>query len=204
MYIPPGDEFRKTLKQKIKDRDSVDLWRVEPTAATLNRFLLSFPREIKDYPENGLEEGYLRESMEMFHESPYLRKAVETRDYLGAILEVQVAKKRVKMPDPEEWAYGEELGLLMNWKPGFELILTKEFYEERCGECWRDERIDRGCQEGLFNCPYDGEYEEYLRESVQRVVGKLQQGMDPKDIPELEVPEFQKIREEYTKILYNR
>lgn len=79
----------------------------------------------------------------------------------------------MKVTDPKEWAYGEELSLILNWKPMFELMLTNRFYKEKCGECWRDERMESGCKEGLRNCPYDVEFEEYLRENVQRAVDKL-------------------------------
>jgi tetratricopeptide (TPR) repeat protein len=200
--IPSGDEFRKTLKQKIKDRDSVDLWRDEFTVGTMYRFQLFFGPEVPGFLETKLDEGFLKQAIESFPEKPYLEKANETGDYLGAILEVEKDKSKMKVSDPEEWAYGEELWLLFTWKPAFDLMLVQTFYEEKCGECQRNPRIEMGCQKGLCNCPYDAEFEEHIRASIRSVVNKLQQGVDPRDIPMLEIPELTKIIEDYDKILH--
>ena len=123
--------------------------------------------------------------------------------YQETILDVEDTKKRTVVEDPDDWAHVEELNILDLWRPGFELNVNQIFFSAKCPECGLNGKKKRGCSEGLHNCAFEEEYDEFEREYVRGVVKRLKEGADPEGIPQLDVPESLKEMAQRLRAGYN-
>ena len=188
--LPPGDELKDWLalwQKGIVGRMMWSLLSDPPSAGSLSRFTRHHSeeliQELKEEPEKALKP---------VPESSYLRRARETGMYGKAILDVENAKPRMAVEDPDEWAHVEELNILDSWKPGFELYVNQLFFGSRCPTCGLEGKKLRGCSEGLQNCSFEEEYNQFEVEQVREVVKRLKEGVGPEGIMQLQVPEFLK------------
>ncbi|MFQ6077313.1 MAG: tetratricopeptide repeat protein [Candidatus Bathyarchaeia archaeon] len=189
--FPQGSRIRTLLKRKLRGEEELwKFWCDPPSAGTLGRFTRRHHREIFNSLKqlNALEAGKLWAKLPSPPESPFLKKAMETGRYVEVLLEVDASKDDVEVDDPEDWAHLEELNILNSWKLGFELYVNKLFFDKRCKGCGMRGRRKMGCREGLSNCVFDNEYDEFERECVQKIIRKLKRGIEPQRIRELQVP----------------
>ncbi len=185
--LPPDDELKDWLTLRLRDVTGQMMWGFlydPPSAGSLSRFIRHHQEDVFEM----LKEESKR-SRSPPQESSFVRKAKETGMYGATILEVEEAKERTAVEDPDDWAHIEELKILDLWRPGFELNVNQVFFSSRCPECGLDGRKKRGCREGLHNCAFEEEYDEFEREYVRDVVKRLKEGVDPEGIQQLHVPE---------------
>jgi len=187
--LPPGDPLKSRIKEALK-HDAIGLLLVPPpTAGTLTRFIRfhgdELAREISEAP---IEVKEVLRRLKPKLESKRLREIKKSNNYVEILLKIDKEKNSVS-EDPDEWAVNESLNVLNRWKTGFELYLSQLFFQNRCNECKHPRKHELNCEQGLANCPLDPEYNEYVYEKVQRIVEELKAGVDPSQIPELQVPE---------------
>jgi len=185
--LPPGDELKDWLTLRLRDVMGQIVWNIlyePPSAGFLSRFTRHHHEEI--FEMLSVESEKVRKPPQ---ESNFVRKAKETGMYGETILEVEDAKGRTVVEDPDDWAHVEKLNILNLWKPGFELNVSQIFFSSKCPECGLDGRKERGCREGLHNCAFEEEYDQFEREYVREVVKRLKEGAEPEEIPQLHVPE---------------
>lgn len=185
--LPPDDELKDWLTLRLRDVTGQMMWNFlydPPSAGSLSRFIRHYQEDIFEM----LKEESKR-ARNPPQESSFVRKAKETGMYGATILEVEEAKERTAVEDPDDWAHVEELKILDLWRPGFELNVNQVFFSSRCPECGLVGRKKRGCIEGMRNCAFEDEYDEFEREYVREVVERLKEGADLEEIPQLRVPE---------------
>jgi tetratricopeptide (TPR) repeat protein len=185
--LPPGDRLKDWLTLRLRDVVGQMMWSIlyePPSAGSLSRFTRHHPEEI--FEMLSMESGKARMPPQ---ESSFVRRAKETGMYGKTILEVEDAKERTVVEDPDDWAHVEKLNILNLWKPGFELNVNQIFFSSKCPECRLDGRKERRCREGLHNCAFEEEYDQFEREYVREVVKRLKEGAEPGEIPQLHVPE---------------
>ena len=185
--LPPEDELKDWLTLRLRDVTGQMMWSFlydPPSASSLSRFTRHHHEEIFEMFKEESEK--VRRPPQ---ESSFIRKAKETGMYRETILDVEEAKVRTVVEDPDDWAHIEELNILDLWRPGFELNVNQIFFSARCQECGLDGKKKSGCREGLHNCAFEAEYDEFEREYVREVVKRLKEGADPEGIPQLRVPE---------------
>jgi tetratricopeptide (TPR) repeat protein len=179
--LSPRDERKDWLTVWQKGFLGRTLWRLlsdPPTAGSLSR----------------LARHHGEELVQMYEEEPraesiYMRRVRETGLYGEAVLKVEEAKSRMAVEDPDEWAHIEEMDILNSWKPGFGLYVNQLFYGCRCPGCGLEGRKLMGCSEGLYNCAFEEEYDQFEMDTVREVVEMLKEGEDPVEITQLHVPE---------------
>jgi tetratricopeptide (TPR) repeat protein len=185
--LPPEDELKDWLTLRLRDVTGRMMWNIfydPPSAESLSRFIRYHHEEIFE-----MLKDESKKARRPPQESSFVRKAKETGMYGENILDVEEAKERTVVEDPDDWAHLEELNILDLWRPGFELNVNQIFFSARCPECGLDGRKKRGCMEGLHNCAFEEEYYQFEREYVREVVKRLKEGADPEEIPQLRVPE---------------
>jgi len=188
--LPPGDELKDWLVLRQKDVVGRMMWNLisdPPSAGSMSRFTRHHSGEIFDVLREESETA-----LKPIPESSFLRRARGTGMYGKAILEVENAKERMVVEDPDDWAHVEELNILNSWKPGFELNVNQVFFSSKCPKCGLEGRKLRGCREGLSNCAFEEEYDQFEVEYIREVVKRLKEGADPEGISQLHVPEFLK------------
>jgi tetratricopeptide (TPR) repeat protein len=186
--LPPGDPLKNEIKEALKS-DTLDLFFTPPlTAGALTRFIRfhgdELAHKISEMPKT-------REILRMLKfelEDERLREIKKSSNYVEMLLKIDKEKSSV-IEDPDEWAVTESLNVLNHWKPGFEVYLGQLFFQNRCNECKYPRKHELNCEQGFASCPLDPEYDEYVYETVQRIIEKLKAGTDPSQIPELQVPE---------------
>ena len=185
--LPPEDELKDWLTLRLRDVTGRMMWNMfydPPSAESLSRFIRYHHEEIFE-----MLKDESKKARRPPQESSFVRKAKETGMYGENILDVEEAKERTVVEDPDDWAHLEELNILDLWRPGFELNVNQIFFSARCPECGLDGRKKIGCLEGLHNCAFEEEYYQFEREYVREVVKRLKEGADPEEIPQLRVPE---------------
>jgi tetratricopeptide (TPR) repeat protein len=187
--LPPGDPLKNRIKEAFK-LDMMDfLLTPPPTAGALTRFIRFHGDELAHRISEVSRE--VRERLRMLKSKTEDRRLVEIgggNNYVEMLLKIDKEKNSVS-EDPEEWAVSESLNVLNHWKPGFELYLSQLFFQNRCSECRYPRKHKLNCDQGFADCILDPEYDEYVYETVQRIVEELKAGIDPSQIPELQIPE---------------
>lgn len=185
--LPPGDELKDWLmvwQRGVLGRMLWSLLSDPPSAGSMGRLVRHHGEElIKELKE---EPGITPRPAP---ESGYLTRARMTGMYGKAILEVEDAKPRRAVEDPDEWAHVEEIDILNTWKPGFGLYVNRLFFDSKCPGCGLEGRKLRGCMEGLHNCSFEEEYDQFEMDAVREVVKRLKEGVEPEGITLLRVPE---------------
>ena len=185
--LPPRDELKDWLEMRQRDIVGRMMWNLisdPPSAGSMSRFTRHHSGELFEVLR---EES--KKDLKPVPESSYLRQARETGMYGETILEVENAKPRIAVEDTDEWAHLEEMNILNSWKPGFELYVNQIFFSSRCPQCGLEGRKLRGCREGLSNCAFEEEYDQFEMEQVREVTKRLKEGADPEGISQLHVPE---------------
>ena len=182
------ERLRELIDRKLRDPDSVvwGLYYRMPTESSVSRFAINNSEELLRVLDNYWRPVLIDPSQVDLGE--FLSRARTTGQYYETILWVEAEKRRRSVPDPEEWAYLEELDLLNDWKPGFGLMLSQRFFDSKCASCGLVGRKKLGCAEGYYYCVFEEEYLQFERENIHEIVEKLKDGADPESIPQLQVP----------------
>ena len=187
--LPPGDPLKSEIKEALRYDEIGLLLAPPPTAGTLTRFIRFHGDELaREIPEAPIEDKEALRGLKSKPKSKHLREIKKSNNYVKMLLKIDKEKNSVS-EDPDEWAVNESLNVLNHWKTGFELYLSQLFFQNRCKECKHPRKHELNCEQGLANCLLDPEYDEYVYETVQRIVEELKAGVDPSQIPELQVPE---------------
>lgn len=126
----------------------------------------------------------------------FAERATETGRFKEIILAVEKLKEEVGGEAIEMWAIETQLNILCSWKPGFEEHLSELFFTaEKCRNCKRKHKDETKCREGMSDCVFDAEFEQFENESLRKIVENLRKGVDPK---ELEVPKT--LQEQWIKL----
>lgn len=111
---------------------------------------------------------------------------LERGDYIDAIKELYKDRDNI---DKDEWI-DKGIYILERYKPGFELNLAYNFFKDRCSRCTH--REGKLSMKGLYQCPFDPMYNEYLYAVIEDIISKIANGYEG-NIEEFNVDD--KIRE---------
>lgn len=161
-----------------------------PSAGTMARFFAANFSQLASWMEEAKKNGELdelKESLSAFSQPEvFAERAVETGKFGEIILALERLKDEVGGEEIGVWTLETQLNILCSFKPGFEEYLAELFFtEERCKNCKREDKKETRCREGLSDCIFDKEFEQFEDESVQKIVEQLKTGVEPKL---LEVP----------------
>jgi SepF-like predicted cell division protein (DUF552 family) len=161
-----------------------------PSAGTLARFFAANFSQLTSWMEEAKKNGELdelKEGLSAFSQPEvFAERAVETGKFKEIILALERLKDEVRGEEIGVWTLETQLSILCSFKPGFEEYLAELFFtEERCENCKREDKEETRCREGLSDCIFDKEFEQFEDESVQKIVEQLKTGAEPKL---LEVP----------------
>ncbi|MGB9729880.1 MAG: tetratricopeptide repeat protein [Thermoprotei archaeon] len=194
--LPSGDTLKSEIKEALESDDMESLFTSIPTIGAIERYVRAHTDElIHMLSEISIIEKP-KKLLESHYENKYLEEAKKSGNYIEALFKIDKDKNSVIDEDPEEWALNRSIDILDAWRPGFELYLNQLFFQDRCSKCKYPLRYVYDCEHGFANCPLDVEYEEYVYETVQNIIKKLKAGIDPSQIPELQIPETLKNFEE--------
>jgi len=188
LRLTPGDVFRSMLKRKLKEKKKLrELFFDPPSAGTVMRFIRQHNQKTFNIYRKIHRD--ILEFLTKTYSKDTSKKAGENIDLVGALLKINELKNEVDVDDPDDWLFEECLELIDYLRPGFELFLNKLFFDQKCENCRMKGAMKMGCKEGGFNCVFDVEFKEFEREYIQEIIRKVEEGMKPQEIPELQVPE---------------
>ena len=108
----------------------------------------------------------------------FAERAAETGRFKETILAVEKLKDQIGGVDIELWANDVQLDILRAWKPGFvEAIAESFFTQARCGSCIRKHKDEILCNEGMAECEFDMEFEQFVENAHREIVEDLKKGI---------------------------
>jgi hypothetical protein len=156
-----------------------------PSAGTLARFFVANLDQMSAWLEETRRRGEFEECKEAtsFQIEPdvFVDRAAETGRFKEIILAVEKLKDEIGGEEVKLWALETQLSILSACKPAFEEYLAELFFtEEKCKNCKKEAKEETRCREGLSDCIFDKEFEQFEDESVQKIVEQLKNGVEPK------------------------
>jgi len=174
-----------------------DLWddteHKTPAAGTLGRFRRKHLNEMITQELN-LDEVKLQQfkeklnslSKETREEIIAEKKMIDEIEAKGRFKEIllELEGKKENMTEEERLeTEGIQIAILNTWKPGYEEYINQLFFDERCKECKYKEN---GCDEGLADCIYEDEFQEFMSGYLKKTINDLKAGKEPEVPKELQ------------------